>query len=135
MGSYNGLVAQIALNGSTVSQVMGSTGVTYIGVTYSVPAKFFIAGQFGLQVTGISGTIGVQIVGAVGGATYVIAGRTNISATGGYPVPLVVYVGTSGAVTNVDAGIPRPAYVAFGAAGLTATIGVTASVFLCAEYN
>jgi hypothetical protein len=135
MANYNGLVAQIALNGSTTSQVMGSTAVTYVGVTYSVPAKFFNSGQFGLQVIGISGTIGIQIVGAVGGATYVIAGRTNINAAGGYPVPLVVYVGTSGAVTNVNAGIPRPAYVAFGAAGLTATIGVTANVFMAAEYN
>ena len=135
MANYNGLVAQIALNGSTASQVMGSTAVTYVGVTYSVPAKFFSSGQFGLQVIGISGTIGIQIVGAVGGATFVIAGRTSINAAGGFPVPMIAYVGSSGTIPLPSPGIPRPAYVAFQAAGLTAAIGVTASVFLAAEYN
>ena len=136
MANYNGLVASITLNGSTVSQTMGNTGQQTGAIVSTVPNKFFTDGQFAISVRGISGTIGVQVIGAVGGATYAIAGRTNISASGGFPVPLIVYVGTSGTPTNF--GIPRPALVVIQGAGVGGTtnfIGFTASVFLAAEYN
>ena len=136
MASYNGLVASLTLNGSTVSQTMGNTGQQTAAIVASVPAKFFPFGQFAINVAGISGTVGVQVIGAVGGATYAIAGRTNISASGGFPVPLIAYVGTSGAPQNY--GIPRPSLVVIQGAGVGGTtnfIGYTASVFLAAEYN
>ena len=132
MASYNGLVASSSLNGSTDSQVMQGSSQQNVGCNAAVPSKFFSNGQFAIQVQGISGTVGVQIVGAVGGATFVIAGRTNISGVGGFPVPLVKYVGTSG--TFEGFGFPRPSFVSF-QGGSTGTIGLTASVFLAAEYN
>lgn len=128
MANYNGLVA-----GVTSIVLLGGTSQHVAPVVASVPNKFFHSGQFAINVAGISGTIGVQVIGAVGGATYVIAGRTSISASGGFPVPLIKYVGTSG--TNEIFGIPRPSAVLFQTTGLTATWGFTASVFLAAEYN
>jgi hypothetical protein len=133
MATWNGLVCGKTLDGSTLSQLQGSTQVSYVSAGAAVPAKFFSHGQFGIQLlNGVSGVFGVQIVGSVGGATYVIAGRTNISAVGGFPVPLIAYVGTSGAPVNY--GIPRPAYVAFGGVGNTTTIGFTANVFFAGRY-
>lgn len=133
MACYNGLVATTNIAGTT-----GFVGGTSLfTVVAAVPAKFFQAGQFAVNVTGISGNFGVQIFGGVGGATFLIAGRTNISATGGFPVPLVAYVGTSGAVQNF--GIPRPTSIAWQGSGLTVgttnQMGLTASVFLAADYN
>ena len=136
MASYNGLVSTLTLNGSTVSQTMGNTGQLVGAIVASVPSKFFPHGQFAINVAGISGTVGVQILGGVGGATYVIAGRTNISAAGGFPIPLITYVGTSGTFQNI--GIPRPYSVVIQGAGVGGTtnfIGFTTSVFLAAEYN
>jgi hypothetical protein len=134
MASYNGLICSKTLDGSTASQVLGSSGVAYVGVTHSVPAKFFSSGQFGIQVSGVSGRFGVEIVGAVGGATWIIAGRTAITAVGGFPIPFLNYTGASDSVAAIQKGIPRPAYVAFGA-GATGTVGFTASVFFAGEYN
>ena len=131
MANYNGLVSSLTRNGSTASQVLGATAVAYSVVSSSVPHKFFPFGQFAVQTTqGVSGAFFVTVVGAVGGATYPIAGRTAISAVGGFPVPLVAYVGSSGAVQNY--GIPRPSYVQWGSAG--AIVGFTATLFLAAEY-
>lgn len=132
MASYNGLVASTIIAGNTAF----AAGTSTFGVTYTVPSKFFSHGQFAAQVTGISGTLGVQILGAVGGATFVIAGRTNVSAVGNFPIPLITYVGTSGTFQNT--GIPRPSLVIWQGAGLGGTtnqIGLTASVFLAGEYN
>ena len=132
MGSYNGLVASKTLDGSTVSQTLGVTAFAYVTAANAVPMKFFPFGQFAVQTkNGVSGTIGVYVVGSVGGATYIIAGRSNITAVGGFPVPLYNYVGLSGSVTN--SGIPRPAYVQFANHG-AAVAGFTASVSLAAEY-
>jgi hypothetical protein len=132
MANYNGLVASSSLNGSTVSQTLATGAQQNVPPVAAVPNKFFSDGQFAIAVSGISGLIGVQVIGAVGGATYVIAGRTNISAAGGFPIPMVTYIGTSG--TPINVGIPRPAYVSF-QAGVTGAIGVTASVFFAGEYN
>ena len=134
MATYNGLLASMTLNGSTASQVLANQGVSFAKIADAVPMKYFSFGQFAIRVSGVSGTIGVEVVGAVGGATYVIAGRTNITASGGFPIPLVAYVGTSGTVPLASPGIPRPAYVAF-ANGNTAVAGITASVYLAADYN
>jgi hypothetical protein len=133
MANYNGLVAALTLNGSTVSQTLGGASISNVVTSASVPSKFFSHGQFAISVAGISGNIGVQIIGAVGGATYVIAGRTNISASGGFPIPCISYTGTSGTFTNI--GIPRPAFVSFQGNTAGTVVGFTASVFLCAEYN
>lgn len=128
MASYNGLVA-----GVTSITLLGGTSQHVAPVVAAVPAKFFSSGQFAINVAGISGTIGVQVIGAVGGATFAIAGRTTISASGSFPVPLIKYVGTSG--TNEIFGIPRPSAVVFQPTGQTATWGFTASVFFAGEYN
>ena len=131
MGSYNVYVTAMTRNGSTTSQVLGTTAVAYSGISASVPNKFFSRGQFAIQTTqGVSGAFFVNIVGAVGGATYIIAGRTAISTVGGFPIPQLLYVGVSGSVTQV--GLPRPAYAQFGSAG--AIVGFTATVFLAADY-
>lgn len=132
MASYNGLVATTIVAGNTAF----ASGTSTFGVTYAFPAKFFSHGQFATQITGISGTVGVQIIGAVGGATFAIAGRTNVSATGNFPIPMITYVGSSGTFQNV--GIPRPSAVVWQGAGLGGTtnqIGITASVFFAGEYN
>jgi hypothetical protein len=132
MANYNGLVASLTLNGSTVSQTLGTTAVSKAVIVAAVPNKYFSSGQFAVQATqGVSGGFAVVIVGAVGGATYIIAGRTNITAAGGWPVPPVLYVGTSGSIPHL--GFPRPSYVSFEGTGTIA--GFTAGVFLAGEYD
>jgi hypothetical protein len=130
MANYNGLIANLTLNGSTVSQTLGTTEVRFVGCTNAVPGKFFNFGQFGLVCTqGVSGVISVKIFGGVGGATYVIAQRDAI-AVGSFPIPILLY-GNSGLPTNQ--GIPRPYAVGFSATGGIG--GFTASVFFAGEYN
>lgn len=128
MANYNGLVASLTKDGSTVSQTL--TGISSVTVVAAVPNKFFKHGQFGIVCTqGVSGNFSVNIIGAVGGATYIIAGRTSISAVGSYPVPLILY-GNSGTPTNI--GIPRPYQVQF--QSNAAPAGFTASVYLAGDY-
>lgn len=131
MANYNGAVASLTLNGSTVSQTLGTTAIQYVGVTYAFPSKYFSTGQYGLVCTqGVSGTISVKIFGGVGGATYVIAQRDSVTAAGSFPIPLLLY-GNSGNPVNM--GVPRPSWVGFSATGNIAAF--TASVFFAGEYN
>jgi len=135
MSTYNGFISSLTLNGSTVSQTMGATpSNTVIGT--AVPNKYFANGQFAVQATqGVSGSFYVNVIGAVGGATYVIAGRTGINAVGGFPVPQFLYVGASGSITQV--GIPRPAFVQWGSGtgSTSAVIGFTATLYFAGTYN
>ena len=133
MSTYNGLVCTLA-RGFTAGNTL-LTGVTSVGVTYSVPAKFFDSGMFGILCTqGVSGSFGVQIIGGVGGSTFAIAGRTAITAAGSYPVPLIAYVGTSG--VNNPLGFPRPYSVEFSTTGISSIpVGFTATVFMCGDYD
>jgi hypothetical protein len=132
MSNWNGFVSSLTRNGSTVSQTMGATAVAYSQVADAVPGKYFSSGQFAVATTqGVSGAFFVNVVGAVGGATFVIAGRTAVNAVGGFPIPLILYVGSSGSVPN--RGFPKPAYVQWGSAG--AVIGFTAAVYLAGEYS
>lgn len=133
MANYNGLVSSKTLDGSTVSQTLGTTAFTYTQIADAFPMKFFSAGQFAVQTkAGQSGTIGVYVVGAIGGATFLIAGRSGIATVGGWPMGIYNYTGLSGSVAIT--GIPRPAYVQWANHG-AAFAGFTASVFFAGEYN
>lgn len=123
MGTYNGLLATI-----TQPSIIG---VSFFAPVASVPQKFFEHVEFGVAVTGISGKIAVDIIGAVGGATYIVAGRTNISAAGSYPIPLIVY-GQSG--NDPSVGSPRPYGVNVTSIGTTWSVGCTASVYMAGKY-
>lgn len=127
MASYNGLLTSQTTTGDT--QTLTAEPVA------SVPAKFFSAGHFAITTTeGVSGSFGVEIFGAVGGATYVIAGRTAISGVGSFPIPLVSHVGSSGSVALI--GFPRPYAVDFTGVSIAATraVGYTATIYVCGEY-
>lgn len=126
--NYNGLIASLTKDGSTASQTL--TGVSYVRVVDSVPGKFFSHGQFAVTLTqGVSGAIGINVIGGIGGATYAIAGRTNLSGVGSFPLPAYIY-GVSG--NPVNTGYPRPAYVTFESA--KAVSGFTAQVFFAGDY-
>lgn len=128
MANWNGLVASLTKDGSTVSATL--SGISFSRVNGEMPNKFFPHGQFAVVATqGVSGVFAVNVIGAVGGATFAIAGRTNISAVGSFPVPLTVY-GNSGSQT--DTGIPRPYGVQFESA--KGVVGFTASVYFAGEY-
>ena len=127
MPSYNGLL--------TSQTTTGDTGTLTAEPVASVPAKFFSAGHFAVTCTeGVSGSFGVQILGAVGGATYAIAGRTAIDGVGSFPIPLISYVGGSGSVALL--GFPRPYAVEITGVSIAATraVGYTASFYVCGEY-
>lgn len=127
MASYNGLLASQTTTGDT--QTLTAGPVT------SVPAKFFSSGHFAITCTeGVSGSFGVQILGAIGGATYAIAGRTAISGVGSFPIPLISYVGSSGSVALI--GFPRPFAVELTGVSIAGTraVGYTASIYVCGEY-
>ena len=116
MRVYNGpIISAKTYNGQTYSGVTGGSlagdSASYSTVLSAIPSNFFRYAQFMVKPTqGISGIIGCYVVGGVGGATYVIAGRSNITAIGSYPVPLWLY-GHSGTPTNML--VPRPDYVQF----------------------
>lgn len=128
MAAYNGLL--------TSKTTTGNTETLTAGPVASVPAKFFSSGGFAITcVDGVSGNFGVEIFGAIGGATYVIAGRTNIDAVGSFPIPLVDYIGASGGVSLIR-GFPRPYAVDFTGVSIAATraVGYTATIYVCGEY-
>ena len=113
---FSGLIASRTYNGQSYSGVTGGTlagdSVCYVNTNATLPSTYFINGQFVLKtVSAISGTIGVYVVGDIGGATFIIAGRSNISTIGGFPMPMWNYVGLSGSVTNQ--GVPWAKYVQF----------------------
>jgi len=128
MANYNGLLASQTTTGDT--QTLTATPVD------AVPGKFFSSGYFAITCTeGVSGAFGVEVIGAIAGATYAIAGRTNIDAVGSFPIPLIDYVGASGSISTMI-GFPRPFAVEFVGVSIAATraVGYTATVYVCGEY-
>jgi hypothetical protein len=124
MPSYNGLVASLTYNGSTVSQTLGATASAYVNAVDALPHKYVKTGIFAVNAKdGVSGGFGCQIVGGVGGATFVIAGITGIAAVGSSPM---------GTTALALFGIPRPAYVKF--EPIAGVAGFTASVYLTGDY-
>lgn len=119
MSSYNGLISSL-IKGQSGGAVL--TGLSYSVIADAVPRGNFESATFGVVTTGVSGTYAVFVVGAVGGATAVIAGATGIGANGS------TILGTTGGIT----GVPRPAYVQYASA--EAASGFTASVFMSATY-
>jgi len=122
MPKFNGLIASLTKGSSTGGEHALLTGTSLSPIGAMVPAKHFENAIFAVQTSGISGTYAVLVVGAVGGATFVIAGATGIGANGS------TLLGTSVGV----AAAPRPAYVAFSSA--EAATGFTSSVFMAGEY-
>ena len=128
MASYNGLLASQTTTGDTQTLTVQPVS--------AVPAKFFSSGYFAITCTeGVSGTFGVQIIGAIAGATYAIAGRTNIDDVGSFPITLIDYVGVSSSISTMI-GFPRPHSVEFTGVSIAATraVGYTATVYICGEY-
>lgn len=124
MANYNGLISSITRDGSTASQVIGTTAVVYTQISDAVPGKYFNTGLFGVLTSGVSGAYFVNVVCSVGGATFVAAGITAVNAAGSRIM---------GATGSASFGIPKPAYVQWGSAG--AIVGVTASVYFAGDYN
>ena len=132
MGSYNGVVASLTKGGNQgVTTLL--TGTSAVTVVDSVPQKWITRGFFAVSCTeGVSGTFSVNVVGAVGGATFLICGRTNISGVGSFPLLNPTWVGNSGSATTTNQGFPRPVLVNFDSAEDVS--GFTASVWLAGEY-
>lgn len=125
MASWNGLVASIVNP--------GLSGTSHVSVNTVMPAKFFPHGQFAVSATeGVSGQFNVNVIGSIGGATFIIARRVGVAAIGSFPVSMRIY-GESG--SPIDMGVPRPIGVDFqNALGSTAVAGFTASVYFAGEY-
>jgi len=122
MGSYNGLVASLIKGSSTGGEFAVLDGVSTSSTVAAVPAKFLNRALYAVAIEGISGTISCHVIGAIGGATYVVVGTTGITANG------TTLLGSS--VTSI--GSPRPKYIEI-ASGEDGS-GFTASVFLAGEY-
>ncbi len=134
MPTYNGLLFAKTYDGTTYSGstggTLGATAITYIPAESSVPAKGFKSGYIALNVSaGVSGGFYANIVGGVGGATFVIAGRTAITAAGVY------IMGTTGIGAGAGVGpnpFPRPGYVQLGP--VAGVAGFTAAFYLFGDY-
>ena len=115
MGSYNGLIAQTTLT--------SFNGISYTNAVDTVPSKLFKTAVFSARVsTQVGGTMSINVVGAVGGATFIIAGVTGIRATGNY------IMGITASATYLT---PRPIYVQW--AGGISTL-FSARVFIAGDY-
>ena len=130
MGTYTGIVAKLVKGGNQGITTL-LTGVSTVTVTNAnFPIKFFTHGQYAVEVVdGVSGDFGVEVIGAVGGAQFPIAGRSAISAVGGKPLDTLLFTGFSGtAAVDSRAGFPMVTSVEFSgiaSAGFTATVWFT----------
>lgn len=134
MANYNGLIASLTKDGSDADNVL--SGTSFVTVVSAVPGKFFPHGQFAIACTeGVSGGFSVDVIGGIGGATFAIATRRNITDPGSFPIPQNLF-GFSG--SQVSSGFPRPIGVDFiagtTAAGTSWPVGFSASVYLAGEY-
>jgi hypothetical protein len=119
MGSWNGVIA------SSTQNILSGSGAESGPVSAEIPAKLFSSAVFGARVTGFTtgsgGHFGVVLVGAIGGATFVIAGVTAITANGNY------LMGTTADATSL---IPRPStFLVQGFSG-----GATIAIGMAGEY-
>ena len=126
MATYNGLLCSL-------TTTLGGVSISTVNTADSVPAKYFKSGYIALTATqGISTGFYCNVFGMIGGATFIIAGRTAITTVGTY-----IMGTTSATLCGTGAGVgsnpfPRPSYAQFGpTAGPT---GFTASVYVCGEY-
>lgn len=131
MGSFNGVIASLTLDGSTTSEVLGATASQTVNVSDSVPQKLFFDGYIGVHVTeGVSGGFGFQVLGSIGGATFVIAGQTGIASVGNYRLGITQSGATGAGATLYSTSFPRPSKIVFepiaGVAGFTVSIGMMA---------
>jgi len=129
MASYNGLIAKLTKGGNqgVTTLLNGVSSMTVDSGVINMP-KYFSNGIFAVKtLSGVSGTFGVDIIGAVGDAQIVIAGRTAISAVGSFVVPSAL-----GGTTWSGVGFPRPTSVNFSGSNVA---GFTASVWFAGEYN
>ena len=114
MGSWNGVIAT-----DTIILLSGTSGSEVFEVTAAAPAKALTRGIFSANVTSFLGAgggfAGVVVVGAVGGATFVIAGVTGLNANGNY------IMGTTASALNL---MPRPAYCFVDGFSMSAAIAV-----------
>ncbi len=122
MSSFNGLISSLIKGSAGSGENAVLDGVSTSSIVAGTPAKFMNRALFALELSGISGEISCHIVGAIGGATYVIAGATAIAANGS------LLLGSS--VTSI--GCARPKYVEWASALDGA--GFTGSVFMAGEY-
>jgi len=123
MPSYNGLLSGSFIKGSsTGGEYAVMTGSSTSVIADAVPMKYFNSALFGVEAAGISGGFAAFVISRIGGATFVIAGRTGITANGSF------LMGSSSAIV----GVPRPAYVEWQSA--VNLSGVTAHVYMAGEY-
>ena len=113
MATWNGIIASTATT-------MAGASTTILTINPAVPQKWFKHGLFSCVLTnGVSVGIGAQVVGYIGGASFVIAGFT-----GGTTVGSKIF-GTTGGATF---GFPRPTFIVIqsvgAATGFTATFGL-----------
>lgn len=126
MASFSGFVA--GLSKTTL------TGVSFVSANGEIPGKCFSTGLFAVHVTtGVTNSFSVNVIGAVGGATFRIAGRTNITGVGTYTLPLFSLVGDSGTQILSQSAVPRPYGVEF-ASAIDACGFDTANVYFTGNY-
>ena len=131
MASYNGLVASMIKGSSTGGEFAVLDGISASNTVDNFPKRFFSHGQFAMTLHGMSGTISVDVVSSIGGASFVITGTTGYATDGNFVLPVQTFVGTSGVAVG-NQGVPFPSYVSFGS-GEDGS-GLTASVFFAGEY-
>ena len=123
MGSYNGFVSSLIKGSSTGGEDAVLDGVSASSIVETIPAKFMNRAIYAATITGISGTISVNVIGSIGAATYVIAGVSGIATNGTH------LIGSS----TESGGSPRPSSIEW-ASGEDGS-GFTGSVFMAGEYG
>jgi hypothetical protein len=99
MASYNGLISGI----STTALI---TGVTTTAINALVPAKHSQEPMFGILTSGLSGSYRFDLVGAVGGCTFIVVTDAVVNANGSQ------LVGSTNLITGVIT-CGRPSYCSF----------------------
>jgi hypothetical protein len=122
MSTYNGAVSSLIKGSSTGGENAVLDGISTSQVVNAVPRGYYHNAMYGAVISGISGTISIDVVASIAGATYVVAGATGIATNGSF------VFGTTGGISS-----PRPAYVSWASAEDGS--GFTGSVTLACEYN
>lgn len=137
-------------NAAIASQTVHFRGTSAVGVrafANQIPhSRALVGTRYSLQVTGgVSGSFGAHVVAAVGGATVVVAGLTNISAAGNYVLTPVGFSASGAAINGTFGGLPAmdtylrldeiapPLTVAFQSGVATAGISANCSVHMITQ--